>query len=683
MNKRAFLNNKYVYALVIGLLVIINLLAIILIRDFVGYNVLNATAGAIHEIKIVQSTPTIWWAATFGQMGINPMPGPQFADLLSSDIQQLNLLFECFDKQETEVYAINYSALDLETATVRAAPPEWVDQYFGITSYAQDSANKTFIYYTNFSLGINQITNVPTMYTYVYSDENSSQFATGLLNISGMAAFVAMHINTTMFGYNPNYPSQYQILLAVPNRTTGGDEIRYYFYPDPYDVCVQGEAGINGTITGYVSDNVTKALLENVTIYIYGKNYTTNSSGNYSLTLLEGLHNFIAYKQGYELYWDIVNISGGNVTYYNFSMSVSTGHIEGYVKNSSNDFLDNVTVSIYGKTYTTNDTGYYRFEDVYKGTHNIVAVRIEYENYVANVTIMPGNTTEHNITMTKLEPPPNYGYIEGWVKDLNENLLENITVSINGNYYTTNSSGYYFMSVLEGIHNLVATGDDYNPYYANVTINESETTQHNITMIRAVPTPGNGTVQGYVFNISGDFLGNVTVSVAGESYLTNESGNYSLSVPTGTHIIVATKPGYDPYIANITITLNNITEHNITMNLSKPILEYGSVEGYVTDTLGVSLNNVTISAGGQQYVTDSTGRYQLQLVEGGYNLVAIKSGYDNYIANISIIANDVTYHNITMNLFLMNYLLDILLKKLEKELLLKCRLQFLIIEKLL
>ena len=199
MNKKAFLSNKYVYGTVICLMVLINILAIILIRDFVGYNILNANGGTINEVFIVQRAPTIWWAATFGQMGINPIPGPQRADLLASDVEQKNLLFDCFAAGDTEVYALNYSGLDLETATVRVADPEWVDEYFGIPSYVQESVNKTFIHLTNFSLGNQFLTNVPTAYTYVYDSAGSTQFPTGILNISGKAAFVVMHINATIY----------------------------------------------------------------------------------------------------------------------------------------------------------------------------------------------------------------------------------------------------------------------------------------------------------------------------------------------------------------------------------------------------------------------------------------------------------------------------------------------------
>jgi len=649
MNKKAFLENKYVYALLICLLVIINVLAIILVRDFIGFNVLNASGGAIHQIRLIQRTPTVWWAAAFGQLGINPMPGPQFANLLSGDIVQKNLLFSCFDSDDTEVYAINYSSLDLETASVRAAPPEWVDEYFGIPTYSMESANRTFLNYTNFSLGTQQLINVPTVHTYVFNSPGSTQFPTGILNISGMVGFVVMHINATIFGYNPDYPSQYQILLAVPNRTTQGNELRYYFYPDPFDVCIFGQAGINGTILGYVFDNVTGALLENVTVYIYGKNYTTNTSGWYNITVLEGLHNFVAYREGYDLYWDIVNITGGNITYYNFSMNKSSGNIEGYVKNVSGQFLDNVTVSIFGQTYITNETGYYRFDDIYRGTHNIVAVRIQYENFVDNVTIIAGNTTQYNITMTRLEPPPDFGFIEGWVTDLGDNLLPNISVSANGQIYVTNESGYYFLTVIAGTHNLVATGSGYDVYYVNVTVNASETTQHNITMIETVPAPGNGTIQGYVSNISSDFLANVTVSAAGVSYITNNTGFYRLIVPNGIHNIVAVRLGYDVYVANVTIDIGNVTEHNITMNKSEPVFEYGYVEGYVRNSNGILLDNVTVSAGGEQHITNGTGRYRLRILEGIHNLVAIRVDYDNYVATINITANNVTYHNITMN----------------------------------
>lgn len=77
-----------------------------------------------------------------------------------------------------------------------------------------------------------------------------------------------------------------------------------------------------------------------------------------------------------------------------------------------------------------------------------------------------------------------------------------------------------------------------------------------------------------------------------------------------------------------------------------------TVHGYVKDTNGVPLENITVVIAGSNYTTDSNGIYNitLDLMPGSHNLIAYGEGYDEYFSNITVnFSNYMIYKNITMH----------------------------------
>jgi hypothetical protein len=176
----------------------------------------------------------------------------------------------------------------------------------------------------------------------------------------------------------------------------------------------------------------------------------------------------------------------------------------------------------------------------------------------------------------------------------------------------------------------------------------------------------NATVYGYAFNETGSILSNVGVSVAGYYGITDATGfyNFSFYVVPGTYHVIGTKPGYQTYVSNVSVSFTNYTVYkNITLIAeisptppSTNVTPY--VYGYVFDETGVIISDANVSMGISTNSTDSAGFYELRpnLYPGEQPIVAAKQGYNNYFYLLDITANTTRVnHNITLSSVQVNY----------------------------
>jgi len=169
----------------------------------------------------------------------------------------------------------------------------------------------------------------------------------------------------------------------------------------------------------------------------------------------------------------------------------------------------------------------------------------------------------------------------------------------------------------------------------------------------------NSSVYGYVKDEGGSALANASINVAGYSTLSDSQGFYNLSflVMPGTHNLIATKSGYEPYFSAVTVNFSRyIIENNITMSLETPgrnltINPY--VYGYVFDEQGNPLSEANVSLGINSVLSNASGFYGFYatIVPGSQPIIAIKLGYNNYYAFLNLIENTTLLnHNITMSI---------------------------------
>lgn len=76
----------------------------------------------------------------------------------------------------------------------------------------------------------------------------------------------------------------------------------------------------------------------------------------------------------------------------------------------------------------------------------------------------------------------------------------------------------------------------------------------------------------------------------------------------------------------------------------------GIVTGNVTDISGNFLEDVIIVVGEDSTVTDVNGLYEVTADAGETRVLAIKTGYEVYVSLLNVTANNITYHNIVLDI---------------------------------
>ena len=416
----------------------------------------------------------------------------------------------------------------------------------------------------------------------VVTDNSTSQI------IENVTIGISSKINQTDANgfYNITAPIGYQYIVAIKDG--------YYTYTSLVNITLaaQIEHNIsmepivptinNGTIQGTVIDNSTNSPLANVTVHVAGTTFTTNENGFYNGSAYTGNYTIVALLSGYNNYIGHTIINKDTTTVYNISMEPATGTVEGIVTdNSTGALLSGVSVSISNQGTLTNLSGAYSLT-LRTGEHFIVATKTGYENYVENITVMPGQTIQHNISLIPISLGELFenGTIIGTVRNnMTDAPLANVSVTIAGITDLTDTNGFYNISIFEGTYNLVAVKSGYENYISNVNITANNVTVHNISMSPFETKFANGTLTGNVTNQQGMPIAGVSISIAGVLANSSSSGTYNMSVTSGTHNLVATRSGYENYIAQVVITQGNTTIHNIIMETSivEIIQEYTGV----------------------------------------------------------------------------------------------------------
>ena len=240
----------------------ISLLALILIKDYVGFAGVEvpAQAGYITTIVMDDRQQSVNWAGIFGlvfsQTGFNES---QTVTLNPGDLVSQTVVFSCVDPNENdqEIYASINSTIDF--ATIIPGSTGMVDvNFLNLTNSTGERANNTFTDNISILLGSTNISGIPAVHTYVNDNPDGNKtFFTGILNSSGRLVFVIRVMQTSQTGFKGNIVD-YQALLPVGNTST-----KYYFFTDPNDECPSG-FGIgqlgDGVISGYVFETNTSTI---------------------------------------------------------------------------------------------------------------------------------------------------------------------------------------------------------------------------------------------------------------------------------------------------------------------------------------------------------------------------------------------------------------------------------------
>ncbi|MEM2121973.1 MAG: hypothetical protein QXU20_04945, partial [Candidatus Woesearchaeota archaeon] len=407
-----------IYLFLTFILIILTLIALIQIKNYLGYMALQTRAGTISELKIDLRLPASIWSGFYG-LGLM-VPGyteRQFDVAIGNTIKNKHLVFDCMKYNEEnppEIYASTSPIILWETLI--PATTDMVDNYLEVDPEYIMSGTNTFTTTMTIKLGERNITNIPATYTKKFGEPDSTTFDIGVLKDANNNLVFVTHITNYIRGFN-NELVNYQMLLPVKPGTTPV----YYFFRDPYDDCPAGPApATNTTLYGYVFDNETLEPLANVTIRIQGIEAITNENGFYNISLLNGTYNIFALKENYHNFIATLNLTPDNtstperedILEFNFTMQkihgpeFGNGTLKGRVTDaSSKQPLINVSIIVSGIIVYTNTSGEYEI-NLTEGNHTLIALKQGYMDfYNFSIPITRLNTTYYNFSMTLLPPP--------------------------------------------------------------------------------------------------------------------------------------------------------------------------------------------------------------------------------------------------------------------------------------
>ena len=242
--------------------------------------------------------------------------------------------------------------------------------------------------------------------------------------------------------------------------------------------------------------------------------------------------------------------------------------------------LPGVTVTVDGQTTLSNAQGIYRFDNVPEGEQVVTAALSGYQPAQKARTVIKDQLVWNSIALIPAETTPTpspSGALTGLITHAETGeRLANVQVSANGQTVLTNQNGVYVLAELPSGQWLVSAQLAGFLPAAKTGVVVAGTTRWNSFSLASVPTPTSptataalqtGTLTGIITNAqTGERLAGVTVSVNGQSLVTDENGFYLFSaLPVGEHTVFAEHPDFQPAAKSGIVVANDTRWNSIAL----------------------------------------------------------------------------------------------------------------------
>ena len=277
----------------------------------------------------------------------------------------------------------------------------------------------------------------------------------GSTSTAGMVKFSSLQIGSYSFTASK---AGYLNGTGSASVTKAGDKISVTIYLTPI-----------GSVTVYVRDGNTNALISGATVSGAGTSGTTNSSGAVRFNNLQiNTYSFTASASGY-----ISNSGSASVTKAGDNLSVTIyltpiGSITVYVRDQvTNALISGATITGAGTSGTTNSSGAVRFNNLQIGTYSFTASASGYRNGSVSASVTrAGDAITATIYLTPI------GSITVYARDKDTGaLLSGVTIAGAGTSGTTNTSGAVrFSNLTMGTYSFTASKYGYTSGTGTATL---------------------------------------------------------------------------------------------------------------------------------------------------------------------------------------------------------------------
>jgi len=310
--------------------------------------------------------------------------------------------------------------------------------------------------------------------------------------------------------------------------------------------------------------------------------------------------------------------------------AAASGSIAGTVKNSTGDPISGAVVeALIGNTLinstTTDGTGAFNVTVDQSGSYTIRVTASGYIPYSysgVNIDLTDPTQTHVTLPFTIVLTPSSTTYMYGYVTDENGDPVAGAQITTSyGSSFTTDASGFYNVTdVPEGVMfdlNVSAAG------YSSTGITNlvlMSPLRYDFT-IWSTSGSGYGTVNGYVFDTSGNPISGATVSAGGVSNTTNSSGYYILvNVPSGSQTVRASRSGYNTETQTVTVNPGSTVEVNFTLSESSSGGGSGGSGGGGSGSSGGGSYSVGSGTSGSSGGVSHAEEMEVQFVVSGCNV---------------------------------------------------------------
>ncbi len=410
-----------------------------------------------------------------------------------------------------------------------------------------------------------------------------------------------------------------------PDSTAGDHTVTIKMAESP--ASISGRVYDIETSRGIADATVTATHITNGTV----KEVTTDTDGNFLIGVSSGSWDVQAKKTGYTTSAiQTVTVSPGNSVNLGqtaFGLKKSSGTLSGVVRNSNGQSLQGATV----KAYTATDTvqtvsaanGSYQMT-LTTGTWTVNATKTGY------VTPEPVNKyiPADGVATADFSLVGRANLVSGYVTD-GTRALSGATVTATPDAgapvsTTTNGLGQYSLSLGSGTFSIAAAKSGYtagDPVQVSVTVGET------VSGVDLQLSPNPSEISGRVTTDGVTGVAGATVTNGVVSTTTTSNGNFTLSLPEGTHTVYASKDGYSTSESQ-TLTL---TPGQTLSGLDFRVTPNAATISGVVLSSGLALYDAEVEASGDNGTfytrTDAQGQYSISLEPGTYTLIARKNGY--------------------------------------------------------
>ena len=307
----------------------------------------------------------------------------------------------------------------------------------------------------------------------------------------------------------------------------------------------------------------------------------------------------------------------------------------------------------------TDGNGYFEVSAVPQ-VYMFIVLQSDYLFFQVQIGVGSLQTTWMNVSLDAA--PPRTAFVQGYATD--SSTGDPVTVGrlvavpsappfqyINVSYF--DGTGYYTLGLLPGDYNVFTDNvSGYFGYATSVSLADGQVLPLNLSL---TPNPSNSNISGTAYDVSTlTPLAGATVSIDVDdlflpSVITNASGGYSISVPSGSATVTGNMVGYGPNTTSVIVSPSS--NYSVDLYL-RPIL--GLIRGYVTDASnGSPVPNATVSAADslgyyEQVLSDAGGYYEIRVPEQSFSVQASASGYFPYFTGFNVSQGETVWSNITL-----------------------------------